>query len=311
MRRGLVRLRWRAAAPEAALAAIALAAVALAACGPRVRPNEPTMVGVPPGPVGGDVPVASASAPAPRRVALGQMCLDRAAGRPALAVIAARQTSWSFDPDELERLVARGAVRDFAVLSYEGRRAGVFSAVGAVDLGTTMPVAAGGYAGAAPCDAAADGLACAEVLGRCALAVAGFDDVEGGGAPDLRAGDACLDAGKLWLDVDGDGATEAFEAAAFLDDRRGPSDEIEGVPAARQPCEGRFAIRNLVASTEPKIWLGVDLVGVLDADEDGVLELVVQYRYPDGRTWAIYGADRTSPTTLRLVGEIEPWATTP
>jgi hypothetical protein len=50
----------------------------------------------------------------------------------------------------------------------------------------------------------------------------------------------------------------------------------------------------------------VDLVGVLDLDGDGRLEIVLQYRYGEKRTWAIYGAPDT-PMRLELLAEGEPW----
>lgn len=275
---------------------------AAAACGPKVRPEGP-----------GGEPSATPEVRAPtggpprRNVAIGQLCPERAAGRPAVSVLAARRLSWTVDEGELEPLVARGVLREFTVLSWQGRRAGVFGAIGPVDLGTAAPVATGGYAGAAPCEGAADELECAEVLGGCYLAVAEFSEAEGSDAPDLETGGGCVEDGRLVVDLDGDGQRESFEAAAFVDGMRAPAEELEGAPAASAACEPRFAARGLVTGNDPKLFLGLDLIGVADLDGDGRHELVLQYRYADHRTWAIYVAER-SALALELAVEVQPWA---
>ena len=50
----------------------------------------------------------------------------------------------------------------------------------------------------------------------------------------------------------------------------------------------------------------LDVLGVLDLDGDGRREVAVAFRYPDGRTLALYSALSLSGR-LELVGEAVPW----
>jgi len=285
--------------------ATALAAAALlAACGPRVAAagpgNDPSQ-----GPAKVGPPPAVAAG---REVVLGEMCPEAASGRPAVsAVVARRALSWSSEPDDLDALVARGSVQAFAVLSYEGKRAGTFTVAGPVEVDTVAPVALGAYAGQAPCATPATQQECTESLGGCGVAVAlvappGSDDL-----PELRAGGACVMGDQLLVDTDGDGAAEAFPIAAFLDAMRAPEEEVMGVSARGTACsEPRFTLPGVVPAADPRAWRGMDLVGVVDLDDDGKTEVLLQLRYGDKVTWAVYSATQIA-TRLSLVAEGEPW----
>jgi hypothetical protein len=258
-------------------------------------------------------PVEKKEAPKPVRQALvGEMCLDRGGGRPALALLLTRQVGWGNDPRELAHLASRMGARPFAVLSARGTRAGVFQAVGPVDLGTESPALTGGYAGKGPCEdaEAAFAAACSEAQAKCGLAVAALGVDGADEAPKLRAGGACLEKdGLLLVDIDGDGMAEAFPAAGFLDEVKAPANEVAAAPAAgaKSTCIPAFSLPKLVRGKDVKAFRALDLLGVVDLDDDGRFELVLQYRYASLRTWGVYAAD-PSLARLTLVGEVTPWA---
>lgn len=277
----------------------------LAACGPRVQPGGP-----------GTEPTdtlpkrKTMTSPPARQILVGIMCPDRAADRPAVSLVAGRLAGWSADAEQLEDVLERGWALDFAVLSFKGARAGVFSAAGPVELGSSA-VAIGSYAGREPCQLRPNDPPepeCARVLGACGLAVAEVRAGQTEGPPDVEAGGACVEGDHLRVDLDGDGTPEAFTVSDFLDGARAPSDELSGVrDAAEAHCTPAFALPALIAGTDPKVFQGVDLLGVLDLDLDGRRELVLQYRYADKRTVAVYSAPQ-SAARLQLVTESEPWA---
>ena len=250
--------------------------------------------------------------PAIRQALVGEMCLERGNGRPALALLIARQVSWSADPGELDGLAPRVGARPFAVLSARGARAGIFASVGPVDLGTESPVLTGGYAGKPPCDDAdkAFAKACTEAQEKCGLAVASLATDGADDAPKLRTGGACVeDGGTLRVDLDGDGMAEAFTVAGFLDELRAPAADLSAsAPSAAKPaCQPTFAVPGLVRGKDAKAFRALDLLGVVDLDDDGRVELVMQYRYASVRTWGIYAAD-ASGGRLSLVAEVAPWS---
>lgn len=222
--------------------------------------------------------------------------MERGAGRPAVAVLAARRAAfWTADAAELAALVARGALQHFVALSAEGRRAGVFTVAGAAAGDPSdRPVAAGAYAGATP-----DGSACIPVL----AGISNFPEDE---PITVTTGGACVEGDRLLVDIDGDGAVEAFPIAAFTDELNAPSEEIVGAAGAPPGCSFHFAKAGLIPSADPKAWRGVDLVLVADLDADGRHELILRYRYDGKDTWAIYSAWRTA-TRLELAAEAEPW----
>jgi hypothetical protein len=62
----------------------------------------------------------------------------------------------------------------------------------------------------------------------------------------------------------------------------------------------------LVIGKDPKVFRSLDLIGVVDLDDDGRREIVLQYRYGAVRTWAIYAA-RQGAGRLKLAIETVPW----
>jgi hypothetical protein len=276
----------------------------LAACGPRVRPTGP-----------GDEPLTTSTAASSGMrtgggppVAIGEMCPDRAAGRPGVSVVLlGRGLSWSDDRDEIDDVVTRGQTPRFTVLGYGGKKAGVFTVAGSAEAGTAIPIASGAYAGSPPCAAdEATREECEAVQKGCGLAIGEIGRlIEDTLA--VSTGGVCFADGRLVVDLDGDGTAESFAAAEFLDAVRAPVDEVVGT-AGLMPsgCAPRFAIANVVPGTQPKHWRGLDVVGVADLDGDQRSELVMQYRYGEKRTWAVYSASQMS-TRIELVAEVEPW----
>jgi hypothetical protein len=248
--------------------------------------------------------------PAPKQSLVAEMCEDRAEGRPALTILVSRQLEWQADPSELDAMATRVAARPFVVLSAKGGRAGVFEGVGTVDLATERPAVGGGYAGRAVCEDARTTLvdaACVEAQGRCGLAV-GSLEVDGvDEAPALVTGGACLTDGVLTVDIDGDGRRESFPARAFLDELNAPATEVTSSGVAdKNECTASFALPGLVKGKDAKAFRALDLYGVVDLDGDDRLEIVMQYRYANVRTLAIYSAP-TQASRLEMVAEVEPW----
>jgi hypothetical protein len=259
-------------------------------------------------------PAKPKTAAAPAKVArpglLGEMCLDRGAGRPALALLMSRQVGWSVDARDLEHLAQHQAQRPFVVLSGRGARAGIFEAIGPVDLGTEAPAMTGGYAGKPPCEDkdAAFAASCSEAQGKCGLAVASLAVDGDTDPPRLHTGAACVEGGKLLLvDLDGDGTNEAFAVSGFLDELRAPAAEVAAAAPAKATCTPAFALPGLVRGKDAKAFRALDLLGVVDLDDDGRVEVVMQYRYASVRTWGIYSADEKL-ARLTLVAEVEPWS---
>jgi hypothetical protein len=290
--------------------------VVLAACGPRVRPDRAEEKEPPPR------TTRPATEPAPgREVLIGEMCPDGAGGRPAVAPLLVRAVGWSDDAGDVGAQLERNA-RAFAVLGVDGRRAGVFEVLGAADVGLPAEVAIGSYAGRAPCapysdeGGAAEDPACKKATRGCGLAVASIDRVsaETGEAPEIATGGGCVSGDSLVVDVDGDGAAESFPLAGFVDPVRAPAEEVLAAPVVSPSCTPRFAIYEQVVkpppekgvADDPRYHVTLDVIGVADLDGDGRHEIVVTFRYPEGRTVAVYSALRQSGR-LDLVGEAVPW----
>jgi hypothetical protein len=318
-----------------------LLGAAAGACGSKVHPVGPGLpeAGVahpakPGAGAGGPAPVRAVAA---RRVLVGEMCPDGAAGRPGVTPMFVRGVDWKDDVADVEEPLARGEVRQFAVMGEDGRRAGVFTVMGAADVGQGADVAIGSYAGASPCAqppsangaAAKDDPACVAATRGCGLAIAPIvpgQDAFGGG-PEVMSddaltppvGSACVVGDTLVVDIDGDGAAETYSLPAFLDPVRAPADEVTAVPTAAPACQGSFARWKARVDTggepgggapDPKYKVEIDLLGVADVDGDGRRELLLAFRYPDKRTVAVYSATSTA-ARLELVGEALPWQTTP
>jgi hypothetical protein len=251
---------------------------------------------------------------------LGELCPTAAGGRPGLAPLAARTVSWTSEPDDLEAPLSRGQTGAFAVLGLDGRRVGVFGAIGLSDQ-TPGSVAVGSYAGGSTCASAVtpgskptDDAACVAATGGCGLAIAlvstggGFNALD---PPDVAIGGACVSDGNVVTDIDGDGAPEVFPLTSFLDGSRAPADELAATTAGAAACTPSFSRFGLAvavdaAIADPRHKVTLDILGVLDLDGDGRRELVVGLRYSERRTIAVYSA-LESATRLALIGESEPW----
>lgn len=305
--------------PGAALVvALAGIGVLLGGCTPRVEPRGP---GPRPEQAAATAPevVAPAARPPLREVLVGEMCPHGADGRPAVKPLFVRGLIWSDAAEDAIVPVERRAARQFSVLAWDGRRTGLFSVAGAADAGDQQ-VAVGAYAGDSPCarprDAgdAGDDPACVAAQVHCGLALAVLDrgglnaqPFEEDPAPaSFPAAGACVAEGNLIVDIDGDGAEEAFPVAQFVNPVRAPAEEVVAVPRGSATCTPAFATRHAVPPGDPRHWQGLDVLGVVDMDGDGRRELVLAYHYAARRTWAVYSA-MSSAGRLDLVGEAEPW----
>jgi hypothetical protein len=319
-----------------------LVVLGIAACGPAVHPVGPG-IPEPSGPTAitphgaGARSGAPARGPIGRGVFVGEMCPAGAAGRPGVVPMFVRTAEWKDDPDDVEEPLVRSAIRELAVVGEDGGRAGVFSVMGAADVGIGMDVAIGSYAGGSPCarpaqagGKPADDPACVAATHGCALAIAPIapgQDAYGGPAPqdlaeDVAAppvGAACVAGDTLVVDIDGDGAAETYSLPAFLDPVRAPADEVSAVPTAAPACKGSFARWAArvdaggepgAGAPDPRYRVEIDLLGVADVDGDGRRELFLAFRYPDRRAVVVYSAT-SSAGRLEKVGEALPWQSTP
>jgi hypothetical protein len=246
------------------------------------------------------------------------MCPDVAGGRPAVLPLLVRRVGWLSGPDEVTAPIERGEARQFSVLGWDARRAGLFTVVGLSTLGPDQRAAVGSYAGASPClgAAGADGTrevyeVCVDAQAHCGLAVAELETeartlAEARDPLEVTTGGACVSEDRLLVDIDGDGRVEAYDVASFLDPVRAPAEEVTQAARGEADCAPRFAVRHALPPGDPKHFRGMDVVGVLDLDADGRQELVLAYHYSDRRTWAVYAAQDT-PARLELVGEAMTW----
>ncbi len=260
--------------------------------------------------------------PAPaREVLVGEMCPKAADGRPAVLPLMVRRLVWTADAEEAGRPLQTRTARQFSVFAWDGRRAGLFSVAGAADVGLAAPAAIGAYAGSGPCDRPNRGgkretdPECVAAQADCGLALAVLEASAGIGAapydedpePDaFRTGGGCVAGDQLRVDIDGDGAVEAYPVAAFVAALYAPAEEVTSVSVGDGACEARFSARGLVPAGDPRDWLGLDLLGVVDVDADGRHEVVLAYRYAGRSTWAVYTAPDTV-ARLELAAESVPW----
>ncbi|MBP9084759.1 MAG: hypothetical protein KBG15_01525 [Kofleriaceae bacterium] len=251
-----------------------------------------------------------------QQILLGEMCLQAAAGRPAVDPLLLRGVQWGNDPVELSAAIERNSDAQFAVLALDGSRAGVFVNIGLAEIPGLDGVAAGSYIGSPPCTRAvaggerAEDPACNVAMKGCGLAIA--DLGPGRSAPELGIGKACLRGDAMVVDVDGDGTSEWFSTKELLDSTRAPSGEwlAQAAVADAAVCTPSFAVYNATLTPtsdaqgkpDPKFNIGLDLLGVVDLDGDGRVELVLALRYADARTVVVYSA-RTMANRLELIGE--------
>jgi hypothetical protein len=290
------------------------ALVVLGACGPRVRPDAPFPE---------EAVTRRERAPTPQRagrqVVVGELCLQSAAGRPAVAPLLMRTTQWTDAATEVTNAVERGATPRFAAFGVDGKVAGVFDTVGLADITLGQSVASGTYVGGAPCtsDAGqgqrAEDPRCGPATGGCGLAVAELtrpDDPPE--TPAYQTGGACLSGDALAVDLDGDGVPEWFPLAGVLDGIRGPAQEWSASQVVKPPCAPKFVMYDVKLAPEPepgkspdaRAVVMLDLLGVIDLDGDGRKELVLALRFPTVRTIVVYSAT-SSPQRLELVGEAQ------
>jgi len=292
---------------------------AACACGPRVDPADPDRAPDTPASRG---PEPRARPEGARDVLIGEMCPTAAAGRPAVLPLFLRNVGWQSQAADVSAPLERRSARQFVVLGWDGRRVGVFSVAGAAEVDDGV-AAIGSFAGASPCEKKrgpgqpkeleAD---CVAEQANCGLAVAVLEPAGGFAArpadedPDpaeVEPAGLCVAKGLLLVDVDGDGKNEAFPQSAFLDESRGPADEVGAVSAVGATCAPKFATRAAVPAGDPRDWRGMDVVAVADFDGDGRREIVAVYQYAGRRTWALYSAT-DFPGRLDLVGEAVPWS---
>ena len=287
---------------------------AVGACGPSIRPDIPF-------PEEGVVRNERAPAPtkAVRQILVGELCLQAAAGRPAVAPLIMRTTQWIDAAAEVTGAVERGAASRFVAFGTDGKLAGVFDTVGLADLTLGQSVASGTYAGGSPCSADAgpgqrsDDAACTRATHGCGLAVAGLtrpDDPPT--TPAYSTGGACLSADALAVDIDGDGVVEWFPLSGVLDGIRSPAQEWSANQNMKPACTPAFVQYDVKLAPESekgkppdaRAVIMLDLLGVVDLDGDGRKELVIAFRFPTVRTIAVYSAT-SSPSRLELVGEAQ------
>lgn len=265
------------------------------------------------------LPVKGGGSAQGRAVLLGEMCPEAAAGRPGIAPLMVHGVQWSDDAEAVADPIERGVVSQFAVLGYDGVRAGVFEPLGAADAGLPQDVAAGTYVGASACTrdsgkgARAEDTACNQAMRGCGLAIAA---VGSGGepAPTIEVGGACMAGDQLIVDIDNDGQIEAFPITGFLDSGRAPADEVSAAPQASATCTARFSVYGLKLApgsdpgqpVDPRYQVDVDILGVVDLDGDGRREIAIALRYPDSRTIVLYSAP-SQATRLEQVGESVSW----
>lgn len=244
------------------------------------------------------------------------MCPLGAAGRPGLSPLLLRGVQWTDEADEVGEAISHGEATRFAVFGVDGKRAGVFEALGLAEGGPVM--AAGSYAGAGPCTRAGNGGVrleepqCQTATRGCGMAVAALGDRSE--MLEWKPGGACVSGEVLAVDVDGDGVAEAFPVAGLLDGVRGPAEVLEArtQEVSCAPSFTLFGLRIAPApengkAADPRYVVLVDVLAVVDLDDDGRSELVLGLRYPEQRTIAIYGTN-DAPGTLTLIGEAASWA---
>jgi hypothetical protein len=302
-------------------------AVGLAAgCGPVVPavqpPAEPGVEPPPPRVEG--APRAAAATPSRgeavrpgRRIVVGEMCPQGAAGRPGIAPLLLRGVQWTDDPGEVGDAISHGDAVRFSVFAVDGERAGTFEVLGLAEVGLPQVVAAGSYVGSGPCTRAGGNGArleepsCQTATKGCGVAVASLGDRP---APmQWKTGGACVAGDALMVDIDGDGAAEAFPVSGLLDGVRAPADALEAsaVAASCTPTFSRFGLR-IAPPTEPgkaadpRYLVLIDVLAVVDLDDDGRRELVLGLRYPDSRSVVVYSADGAAGA-LRRIGEAASW----
>jgi hypothetical protein len=304
-------------------ASLRVASITLIVCGgcapmvsPPAPPPEPS-----PGIIRNERPHPPPNA---RHVMLGEMCPQAAGGRPAIAPLVMRSVQWIDAPAELGATFERGSVPRLVVFGTDGKLAGVFDTIGVVDVGLNEPAATGAYAGALPCTyqtsatqtggqltTRADDAACMAATGGCGLAMGEVTHPEDAGEmPSFATGGACVSGDAFEVDINGDGHPESFPLAQVLDGIRGPAQEWTATKDAAAPCTPHYQTYGIRLAPEPekdrpsdpKSVVMMDVLGVLDLDGDGKMELVLALHFSNVRSIVVYSAVDI-PQRLDLVGE--------
>jgi hypothetical protein len=285
-------------------------------CGPRARPDVPEG----PRPPAVVAPGSGTGSPGTKFM-VGEMCPQAGAGRPAVIPVAQNGVVWTDDAATLSDAITRGKVSRFSVIGYDGARAGVFAVVGSAEVEIPQEIAVGSYLGAAPCTRdvgsgqRAEDPGCNSAARGCGLALGYVDNnFDEEALPEWRTGKVCLVGSSLVADIDGDGASEHFPIASFLDGVRAPSDEILAEAAQGAGCTGSFSLYGLAVASgaepggrvDPKYVVTLDVLGIADLDRDGRHELVVAFRYPENRSIVIYRASERA-SRMEAVAESVAW----
>jgi hypothetical protein len=291
----------------------------ITACAPSFKP--PPAPPPQPGPVAKVEKSPARGGPA-RQVVVGEMCPQGAGGRPAVAPLIMRTVQWDDNPGDVGAAVERGSVPRFIVLGTDGKLAGAFDTLGLIDVAGGAPVASGTYTGASPCtyevgakvgqtSTRAEEPKCGQATAGCGIAVG---DLERPGeppdVPPLPTGGACLMGDQLAVDIDGDGRVESFPLSGVLDGIRGPAQEWTAAKTATATCKPTFQLYDIKLAAEAeagkqvdhKATVTMDLLGVIDLDGDGRMELVLALRFPTVRSIVVYTASE-SAQRLDMAGE--------
>ncbi len=235
-----------------------------------------------------------------------------------------RAVSWTDTAVDLSATVERGGVPRFVVFGTDGKRAGTFDTLGAVDVGLQQEVASGTYVGASPCTyeitakpkpgelaTRGEDPKCGPITGGCGLAVGEIsrsDDPPE--TTQFTTGGACISGDQLAVDIDGDGKAESFPIADVLDGIRGPAAEWTASPTTGAACKPQFQLYDIKLVPQPdpgkpvdqKGTVMLDVLGVVDLDGDGRRDLVLALRFPTVRSIVVYTAS-SIPERLELAGE--------
>jgi len=221
--------------------------------------------------------------PPARAFAVARVCPD---GRPEARLFAARlRGGWTAKRGELSQVIRSARLARLATFAWGGKRGGSFTVGGST--GAT-PTAIGGFAGRRPCDPPLLGPAevdptCRAVLGACGVGVGWVDPPDLDSVPDPVLGEACALDGRLIVDLDRDGTPEAFPLAALAAEDA----EVTGGPRQGACAKPSFAGR---------LGHGLDLLAVVDLDEDGRLEVLLQSR----SRWLLYAAKQSASRLDRV-----------
>lgn len=222
------------------------------------------------------------------RYLVGETCVNAALGEPhVFPLFAGGDIAWTAD-ESLARGPMTAGPQRFDVLGVDGEVHGNF--VTAVD---GAPSDRRGFVGVlhfgrevGPCNyLRPDGMRVTRVdcgtAGGCGISVAISGETAPPPAPPtITVAQVCVVDGSLIADLDGDSADEAFPLESFR-----TKAAVEGARATGPRCPTpRFAWYGMPVGTDV-----IDVLGALDLDRDGHLELLIAYTPAGGpRTVTLY-----------------------